>query len=205
MKYNKQKLTKEQIEEAISNTQSMAAAARYLNISRDKFRRYADKYFLFVPNPSGKGMIKGRNYKSPSDVFIYGNISRTILIKWLKRIREWKCECCGLTEWNGKELSLEIHHIDGDHYNNILDNLQILCPNCHSQTYNWRSKNIKGYNKISPKVSDDELLNVIKDSNSIDEALKRLGLSGAGNFTRVNRLLLKEYKKITTPNDNTNR
>lgn len=205
MKYNKYELTKDQIEEAISNTQSMAAAAKYLGVSRNKFRSYADKYSLFSPNQAGKGIWKGVSYKDKEDVFTEGKLPRSVLIKWLKRIREWKCECCGLSEWNGKELTLEIHHIDGNPNNNVINNLQILCPNCHSQTYNWRSKNIKGYNKTSPKVSDEELLNAIKDSNSLNEALKYLGLSGAGNFTRANRLLLKEYKKITTQNDNTNR
>lgn len=48
--------------------------------------------------------------------------------------REYKCECCGIKEWNGKPISLQVHHIDGNHFNNTLENLQILCPNCHSQT-----------------------------------------------------------------------
>jgi hypothetical protein len=205
MKYNKYELTKEQIEEAILNTQSMAAAAKYLGVSRNKFRAYADKYSLFSPNQAGKGIWKGVSYKNKEDVFTEGKLPRSVLIKWLKRTREWKCECCGLSEWNGKELTLEIHHIDGNPNNNVINNLQILCPNCHSQTDNWRSKNIKGYNKTFPKVSDEELLNAIKDSNSLNEALKYLGLSGAGNFIRANRLLLKEYKKIAISNDNTNR
>lgn len=47
-------------------------------------------------------------------------------------IKEAKCECCGLTEWNGKPIPLELHHKDGNHYNNDLSNLEILCPNCHA-------------------------------------------------------------------------
>ena len=58
-------------------------------------------------------------------------------------IKENKCECCGISEWNGKPLNLELHHIDGNSCNHLLDNLQLLCPNCHSQTDNFRSKNIK--------------------------------------------------------------
>ena len=52
-------------------------------------------------------------------------------------LKEYKCECCGLTEWMGKPIVLQLHHIDGNHDNNNLENLQLLCPNCHSQTENY--------------------------------------------------------------------
>jgi hypothetical protein len=58
-------------------------------------------------------------------------------------LKERKCEICGLTEWNGKEITLQLHHINGKHYDNRLENLQILCPNCHSQTDNYCNKNRK--------------------------------------------------------------
>ena len=54
-----------------------------------------------------------------------------------------KCEICNNSEWLGKVIPLELHHIDGDRFNNQLDNLQIICPNCHAQTDNYRAKNIK--------------------------------------------------------------
>lgn len=47
-----------------------------------------------------------------------------------------------LSEWMGKPIPLELHHKDGNHYNNDLSNLEILCPNCHAQTDNYRGKNI---------------------------------------------------------------
>lgn len=52
--------------------------------------------------------------------------------------KEYRCEVCGIAEWNGKPLTLQLHHIDGDHLNNSLENLQVICPNCHSQTDNFR-------------------------------------------------------------------
>ena len=52
------------------------------------------------------------------------------------------CQMCGLTEWNGKQISLELDHINGDRFDNRLENLQILCPNCHAQTDNYRGRNI---------------------------------------------------------------
>ena len=56
-------------------------------------------------------------------------------------IKEQKCEYCNNTEWMGKPIPLELHHIDGDNTNNKLENLQILCPNCHAQTDTYRGLN----------------------------------------------------------------
>jgi hypothetical protein len=50
-----------------------------------------------------------------------------------------KC-LCGINEWNGSPLTLELHHIDGNNGNNVRNNLCFLCPNCHSQTPNYRSQ-----------------------------------------------------------------
>lgn len=50
------------------------------------------------------------------------------------KIKENKCEICGITEWNGNPITLQLHHINGDPKDDRLENLQILCPNCHSQT-----------------------------------------------------------------------
>ena len=50
-----------------------------------------------------------------------------------ENLLEYKCAKCNLSEWQGKQLSLHLHHIDGDHYNNDLSNLKFLCPSCHSQ------------------------------------------------------------------------
>lgn len=52
-----------------------------------------------------------------------------------------KCECCGITNWNNKSLVFQLHHIDGNNRNNAVSNLQLLCPNCHSQTNNFCNKN----------------------------------------------------------------
>jgi len=61
-----------------------------------------------------------------------------------------KCECeiCHNTEWNKEPIPLQIHHIDGNHYNNDESNIQILCPNCHAQTNTYCSKNRKKVKEI---------------------------------------------------------
>lgn len=54
-----------------------------------------------------------------------------------------QCAICGLIpEWNGMHLVLQLDHIDGNHNNNYLENLRLICPNCHSQTPTFTGRNV---------------------------------------------------------------
>ncbi len=53
------------------------------------------------------------------------------------------CAGCGIMDWQGKPLSLHLHHINGVRNDNRLENLQLLCPNCHSQTDSYSGRNVK--------------------------------------------------------------
>lgn len=59
-----------------------------------------------------------------------------------------KCNMCGITEWNGKPIVLEVEHKNGIHTDNRLENLELLCPNCHSQTDTFRGKNTSKEKKV---------------------------------------------------------
>ena len=54
-----------------------------------------------------------------------------------------KCNRCGIDSWLGEKLSLELEHKDGNNKNNARNNLEALCPNCHSLTPTWRGRNKK--------------------------------------------------------------
>jgi HNH endonuclease len=56
-------------------------------------------------------------------------------------LKEERCEHCGISEWRGLKLGLALHHVNGDGADNRIENLQLLCPNCHSQTETFAGRN----------------------------------------------------------------
>lgn len=76
--------------------------------------------------------------------------SNKIRVKLLNEgYKKQKCESCHLTEWLGKPIPLELHHIDGNHYHNEIQNFQLLCPNCHAMTDTYRGKNVNNHAGVS--------------------------------------------------------
>jgi hypothetical protein len=58
-------------------------------------------------------------------------------------IKEDRCEECGVAEWRGRPLAVALRHVDGQPDGNRLVNLQVLCPDCHSQTPNFAGRNAR--------------------------------------------------------------
>lgn len=103
-------------------------------------------------------------------------------------LRGQKCECCGITEWLGNPIKLEVHHLDGDRLNNELENLKLLCPNCHAYTETYCRKT------TTVVVEDEVLAQALKDSPNIRQALIKVGMTPkGGNYTRA-RELIEKYK-----------
>ncbi|MCK9446570.1 HNH endonuclease [bacterium] len=177
----------------IDNSNSMSDAARKLNISYKTLKKKTKEVGLFNPNQSRKGIKREfyeyeKNTISINDIldgkFPYYGTSKLRKRLINEGIKENKCEICGLIEWNGKDISLHLDHIDGDHTNHKLENLRILCPNCHSQTDTYCSKN-----KRNVKYTKTEILNAIKESNNYTDVKKKLGIGISGTNSTIKNIM----------------
>ncbi len=142
-------ISDEQIIEACKTYSSMSKACSTLGMNFKTFSKRAKNLNVYVPNQSGKGQNKKHNgSKIELTEILEGKHpqfqSNKLRLRLLNEgVKEHKCECCGGTEWNGKAIPLELNHIDGNSHNHLLSNLEIICPNCHSQTSTFRGRNIK--------------------------------------------------------------
>ncbi len=91
------------------------------------------------------GRLRARSHLIPIEELLVegrrcnrGHLRKRLLKAGLK---EERCEECGLAEWRGRPLRVTLHHVNGDGYDNRLQNLAFLCPNCHSQTPNFSGRN----------------------------------------------------------------
>lgn len=100
---------------------------------------------------TGQGWNKGRVHGPKRPIEDYLSNKKSILTHTLKlkllssNIFIHQCMKCKLYIWLNDPIPLELHHIDGDKQNNILSNLELLCPNCHAKTDNYRIRNSKSY------------------------------------------------------------
>ena len=137
---------KEEILQWINEGQSKAQICRNLQCKPDTLERYLGIMDIkYSGNIGNKGFFKiNSSYISAQEYIKKDYVSSSRLRQKLiiDGLKEEKCERCGLNTWLDEPLNLELHHIDGNHYNNDFSNLQILCPNCHSLTQNYRNNNI---------------------------------------------------------------
>lgn len=140
---------KEDIKFWISTNQSKAFMCRELKCKPETLNWWLNKMELnYQGNKSGKGIKKANNRKNAIEYLSSnGHISaHRLRIKLIQDgFKEHKCEICNLKEWNNEKIPLELHHIDGNRYNNTYENLQVVCPNCHSLTENNSGKNKGNY------------------------------------------------------------
>jgi hypothetical protein len=126
----------------------MAEAAVKLNLHFNSFKKRAIELNCYKPNQAGKGMAKVSPKIPLPDIIEKGKYPHYQSFKLKNRIinegvKKNVCETCGCTSWQGKQINLELHHADGNRQNHMLNNLKLLCPNCHSQTDTYRAKNKK--------------------------------------------------------------
>lgn len=127
------------IKELEGNNIPLMEVARILGIKYDTLKKHLTSLGInYRKNPNRKGLIHKESRKS-LEYILNSNMSNSAKrIRLIEEgIKEAKCECCGLSEWMGNPIPLELHHKDLNHYNNKLENLAILCSNCHMQAHNY--------------------------------------------------------------------
>lgn len=111
----------------------------------DKMNKVIKKYNLDISH-FGKLTNSNKNEKMTNDEYFIKNSNRNGKRTLFRLIHDFnwerKCQECGRTEWEGHPIPLEVHHKNGDHYDNRLENLEIICRNCHYYTDSFcRHKN----------------------------------------------------------------
>lgn len=140
---------KEEILQWIDENQSKAFICRQLQCKPETLNSYLTQMEIdYAGNKGQKGIQKNTNYKTAEEYIQSTCVKSHTLKEKLIRdgIKEKACEICGVSLWQGIELPLELHHKDGNHFNNDFNNLQILCPNCHSIQKGNSGANIGNYN-----------------------------------------------------------
>lgn len=133
----------------IEEHRSKAFICQQLHCKQDTLNRYLVKMNItYAGNQGSAGYKPHDSGYIPLERYLQSTSIRFPKVKE-KLIREGyredKCELCGISEWQGKKIVLEVHHKDGNHYNNTINNLQLLCPNCHSiQEVHKKSRAIYG-------------------------------------------------------------
>jgi hypothetical protein len=147
------KYTKEDFIIAVAENKSIAGVLRQLGLrpiggNYKTVHHLIKMYGLDTSHFTGQGWNVGLVFKPKQaidDKQIYVEDS-DYRCSWRLRERYKKttginyCEKCGFSEWLGSPIPLEIHHINGNNTDNRLDNLQLLCPNCHALTNNYRGR-----------------------------------------------------------------
>lgn len=144
---------KERILQWIAEEKTKAYMCEQLHCKPETLNSYMKKMGIeYAGQQSRKGRNVGQGYMSALEYLGSGSIikSHTLKLKLYRDgLKERKCELCGISQWQGVDLPLELHHKDGDHYNNNLDNLIILCPNCHSIQEGNSGKAVKSKEEIA--------------------------------------------------------
>lgn len=169
----------------------------YYSIQK-KVKKSKSKYYNFTKKEKWK-VINEKRTEIANNKILNADFSTLCYDRLRKRIileQNKKCNKCGLSEWLGEKIIFELEHIDGNNKNNARNNLEALCPNCHSLSPTWRGKNKKN-NLNRNKISDEVLFKaLLKHDFNMRQSLLSVGLAAkGGNYIRCHKLK-KEYEEL---------
>lgn len=160
--------SKDTLEKLVKESYSYAEVARKLGMhskggNYNTLRRNIIKWDIDTKHFVGRGWSKGQKFPdSQTPLKFYLDNLKPISSWELKKkliaagIKKNECEICGISEWNHKPIACQLHHKNGNNKDNRLENLQILCPNCHSQTDSYAGKNLR-ITEPKKKLNQEEL------------------------------------------------
>jgi len=160
--FKRTKYTKEEFVKAVEENYSVASVLKSLGLKATGgnyklFHHRCQESNLDTSHFTGQGHLKGKTHdwtkkialeeiliESSKYTSTYHLKSRLLKAELL----EYECSSCSISEWQSKPLTLHLDHINGVNNDNRLENLRLLCPNCHSQTSTYCGKNKNKCDKI---------------------------------------------------------
>jgi hypothetical protein len=142
--------TDEQLASAVTTSQSMRQVLTKLGLkpaggNYEVVKRRIRELNLDTSHLLGKAILRGKSHaygtRHLDQVLVHRKLENTYRLRdrlLHEGLKEHRCDRCGGTEWLGGPIPLELHHRDGDRTNNTLANIDLLCPNCHALTDNYR-------------------------------------------------------------------
>jgi hypothetical protein len=179
-KYNNGKRKPRTFESRLKTSQSCARGntLKYCKTCDSEFYSFQSKRRKYCSlKCSGQGL---KNiFEADFSLNGKGNHKRVLIHE-----RGHRCERCKLEVWLEQPISLQLEHKDGNHNNNAKENLELLCPNCHSQTSTYNRR------KTAVFITDEEFLLALQTTKTIHQCIRKLGLNtSSANYSRAKRLL----------------
>lgn len=149
------KYTDKQLVQAVETSYSIRAVLNKLGLAPaggnyESIRKRVQELDLDISHFLGQAILRGQNHKHTTrpieEILVHKKLENTWRLKnrlLAEGVKPHQCERCLLTKWLSRPIPLELHHKDGDRTNNTLPNIELLCPNCHSLTDNYRGSKKK--------------------------------------------------------------
>lgn len=167
----KTKTTDEAFIAAVKESYSVREVLRRLNLNATggnyfTFHRRVKYLGLDTSHFTGKGHLKGKTHNWTKSIPLeealvenspYASTNNLKLRLLKEGLIDYCCSICGISEWNEKKLSLHLDHINGVKHDNRLENLRLLCPNCHSQTDTYAGRNIGKWSGYVNRLDKQEV------------------------------------------------